>query len=233
MYKKVLLKLSGEALAAPDFPFSVDILEDVALQVKEIREMGVDVGIVIGGGNICRGRIFEELGFERVDSDYAGMLATVINAIMFAAMLNKVGVKAKALSSVDAQNVERFDADKANEYIKDGYVLVFGGGAGLPYHSTDTGAALRAHDIGAEVILMAKSGVDGVYSKDPGKNPDATRFDELSFNDILNLGLKVIDEQAAALCSEYKIEGFVFSMSEEHNIVKAVKNEAVGTRITF
>ena len=233
MYKRVLLKLSGEALSAPDFPFSIEVLEDVALQVKQIRELGVDVGVVIGGGNICRGRIFEELGFDRVQSDYAGMLATVINAVMFAAELNKVGVKAIALSAIEAQNVEKYSIEKANKYIDEGYTVVFGGGVGMPYHSTDTGSAQRAKEINADVILMAKSGVDGVYDADPDKNPDAKRFDELSFNDILRLDLKVIDSQAAQLCAEGKIEAFVFSMAEENNIVKAVKGEAVGTRITF
>ena len=233
MYKRILLKLSGEALAAPDFPFSVETMEDIARQVKKIREMGVDVGIVIGGGNIARGRIFETLGFDRVESDYAGMLATVINAVMFAAQLNKEGVKAKAMSAIKAQNVEDYDAEKANRLIEEGYTLVFGGGVGLPYHSTDTGSAKRALDIGADVILMAKSGVDGVYDKDPDEYPDAKRFDELTFNDILNLNLKVIDAQAAEVCAEGKIEAFVFNMAGEDNIVKAVKNEAVGTRITF
>ena len=233
MYKRVLLKLSGEALSAPDFPFSTDVLEKIALQVKKIREMGVDVGIVVGGGNICRGRIFEDLGFDRVQADYAGMLATIINAIMFSAELNKVGVKSVPMSAVTAQNVLDFDKDEANRLMADGYVIVFGGGFGKPYYSTDTGSAQRAKDIGADVILMAKSGVDGVYDSDPDDNPDAKRFDELTFNDILNLGLKVIDSQAAELCQEAKIEAFVFNMADEDNIVKAVKGEAVGTVIRF
>ena len=233
MYKRVLLKLSGEALSAPDFPFSTENMEKYALQIKQIREMGVDVGVVVGGGNICRGRIFEKLGFDRVQSDYAGMLGTVINAVMFAAMLESVGVKATAMSAIKAQNVMDFNKDEANRLMAEGSVLVFGGGYGLPYHSTDTGSAQRAMDIGADVILMAKSGVDGVYDSDPDENPDAKRFDELTFSDILNLGLKVIDSQAAELCEKAKIEAFVFNMAEENNIVKAVKGEAVGTVIRF
>ncbi len=233
MYKRILLKLSGEALSAPDFPFSTEMLEKIALQVKETREMGVDVGIVVGGGNICRGRIFEELGFDRVKADYAGMLATVINAIMFAAELNKVGVKALPMSAVKAQNVLDFDKDEANRLMDEGNVLVFGGGYGLPYYSTDTGSAQRAMDIGADMILMAKSGVDGVYDADPDTHPDAKRFDTLTFNDILELDLKVIDSQAAELCEKAKIEAFVFDMAEEGNIVKAVKGEATGTLIRF
>ena len=231
--KRVLLKLSGEALSALDFPFSIDVLEKIGKQVKEINEMGVGVGIVIGGGNICRGRIFEQLGFDRVNSDYAGMLATVINAIMFSTELNNLGVKSTVMSVVQAQNVMPFDVEKANKYIEEGYVVVFGGGYGLPGYSTDTGSAQRALDINAEVILMAKSGVDGVYDSDPVTNPDAKRFDEITFNDILKRNLKVIDSQAAELCEKGKIEAFVFNMAEENNIVKAVKGEAIGTIVKF
>ena len=155
MYKRVLLKLSGEALAAPDFPFSTEVLESIGKQVKQINEMGVGVGIVVGGGNICRGRIFEDLGFDRVKADYAGMLATVINAVMFSAELNRLGVKSVAMSAVTAQNVMDFDADEANRLIEEGNVVVFGGGYGKPYYSTDTGSAQRAKDIHADVILMA------------------------------------------------------------------------------
>ena len=185
MYKRILLKLSGEQLAAPDFPYSIEVLEKLGKQVKEIRDMGVDVGIVVGGGNICRGRIFEELGFDRVQADYAGMLATVINAVMFSAELNKLGCKSVAMSAIAAQNVMDFNEYEANRLLGEGNVLVFGGGYGLPYYSTDTGSVQRAKDINAEVILMAKSGVDGVYDSDPDTNPDAKKFDELTFDDIL------------------------------------------------
>ena len=233
MYKRVLLKLSGEALAADDFPFNIDTLNEVARQIKEISNLGIKVGIVIGGGNICRGRIFENLGFDRVNADYSGMLATVINSNMLEASLNNCGVKAKALSVIEAQNVERYDVKKANEYLDQGYVLIFGGGYGLPYYSTDTGSAQRAIDINADIILMAKTGVDGVYDKDPNKYNDAKRYDELSFDDILKQNLQVIDSQAAELCGKHKIGAFVFNMSDEDNIIKAAKNEAVGTVIKF
>lgn len=233
MYKRILLKLSGEQLAAPDFPYSIEVLEKLGKQVKEIRDMGVDVGIVVGGGNICRGRIFEELGFDRVQADYAGMLATVINAVMFSAELNKLGCKSVAMSAIAAQNVMDFNEYEANRLLGEGYVLVFGGGYGLPYYSTDTGSVQRAKDINAEVILMAKSGVDGVYDSDPDTNPDAKKFDELTFDDILEKKLKVIDLQAAEMCREAKIEAFVFNMMDKDNIVKAVKGEAVGTIIRY
>jgi len=233
MYKRILLKLSGEAISAKDFPFSQEVIEDVASQIKQIHEMGVEIGVVIGGGNICRGRLFEEMGFDRVQSDYAGMLGTVINALILSAKLNQMGVKAKALSAVKAESVDMFEKEEANRLLEEGYVLIFGGGVGKPYHSTDTGSAQRAKDIHADVILMAKTGVDGVYDSDPDTNPDARRFDELTFDDILDLNLKVIDSQAAELCREAKIEAFVFNMLEENNIVKAVRNETVGTRIKF
>ena len=233
MYKRVLLKLSGEAIADKDFPFSNETIENIALQIKKITELGVQVGVVIGGGNIARGRLFEQMGFDRVQADYAGMLGTVINALMLSGKLSTLGVKAKAMSAIKAESVDMFDADEANKLLAEGYVLVFGGGVGKPYHSTDTGSAQRAKDKNAEVILMAKSGVDGVYDSDPDDNPDAKRFDELTFDDILNLNLKVIDAQAAQLCRDNKIEAFVFNMSDEDNILKAVKQEAVGTRIKF
>lgn len=233
MYKRVLLKLSGEALAAKDFPFNIDTLNEVARQIKEVTDMGVKVGIVIGGGNICRGRIFESLGFDRVNADYSGMLATVINSNMLEAALSNIGVKVKVLSVIEAQNVERYDVNNANKYLDEGYVLIFGGGYGLPHYSTDTGAAQRAVDINAEVILMAKTGVDGVYDKDPNKYDDAVRYDELSFDDILKQNLQVIDLAAAELCGKNKIGAFVFNMSDEDNIIKAAKNEAVGTVIKF
>ena len=231
MYKTVLLKLSGEAISARDFPFDNEVITDVAMQIKEIAEMGIRVGVVIGGGNIARGRLFEEMGFDRVQSDYAGMLGTVINALILSAKLTQLGVKNKPMSAIKAETVDMFDEKEANKLLDEGYVLVFGGGVGKPYHSTDTGSAQRAKEISADVILMAKSGVDGVYDSDPDTNPDAKRFDELTFNDILDLGLKVIDAQAAEICKDAKIEGFVFSMAEENNIVKAVKGEATGTHI--
>jgi uridylate kinase len=231
MYSRVLLKLSGEAISASDFPFSVDTLNDVALQIKQISEMGVKVGIVVGGGNICRGRIFEELGFDRIKSDYTGMFATVINAVMLENALNRVGCKAIAMSVIKAQNVEDFSVERANEMLDKGYVVIFGGGYGEPYYSTDSGAAQKAIDINAEVILMAKSGVDGIYDSDPNTNKNAVRYDEITYQRILDDNLKVIDSQAAQMCVKSGIPGFVFNMNDENNIVKAVKGETIGTII--
>lgn len=233
MYSRVLLKLSGEAIAASDFPFSTEILNDVARQIKEISDMGIKVGVVIGGGNICRGRQFEKLGFDRVKADYTGMLATVINATMLEQTLIMNNCKAKAMSVIKAQNVLDYDIDVANKLLDEGNVLLFGGGYGLPGYSTDSGSAQRAAEINANVILMAKSGVDGVYSADPKNDPDAHRINSLTFKQILDDQLSVIDYQAAQMCIDNKIEAFVFNMLEKDNIVKAAKGEAIGTIIKY
>lgn len=230
MYKRVLLKLSGEALSS-DYTLDTHVLNEVAMQVKKITEQGTKVGIVVGGGNIVRGRLFEKLGLERVKSDYMGMLATVINALAIEAALENIGVKAKTLSAIKAESVDMFDKEVANKLLEEGYVLVFGGGVGKPYHSTDTGCAQRAIDINAEVILMAKSGVDGVYTADPNKDLSAKRFDELTFQDIVDKNLQVIDLQAAELLSNNSINAFLFDMNAEDNIVKAASQEAIGTLI--
>ena len=229
MYKRILLKLSGEALAGKEKVFDMDFMENLAEDIKQIVLDGTQVGIVVGGGNICRGRMFERLGLDRVEADYTGMLATVVNAVLLAAALNKCGVKAKALSVITAQNVETFDKEKANKYLDEGYTLVFGGGYGLPYYSTDSGSAQKAADIGAEIILMGKHGVDGVYDKDPGKYPDAKKIDELTFNDIIKNELQVIDLEAAKMCNENKIMAFIFNMDEPGNIAKAARGEITGT----
>lgn len=228
MYKRILLKLSGEALGNP---FDIDVLDSIAKQIKKLADEKIEIGIVVGGGNICRGRTFEKLGLERRHSDYIGMEATVINAQMLEAALTKNKVKAKTLSAIHVQNVLDYTAEKANSLLKRKVVCVFGGGTGKPFFSTDTGSALRAKDINAEVILMAKSGVDGVYSADPKIDPTATRYKELSFDDIIKQELGVIDLQAAKICKKNKIEAFVFDMGAKNNIVKAAKGKAVGTLI--
>ena len=228
MYKRILLKLSGEALGNP---FDNEILDDIARQVKEIVKLGVEVGIVVGGGNICRGRTFEKLGLDRRNSDYIGMTATVINAQMIEASLKKIGVKAKTLSTIKVQRVLDYSKKEALNLLSKKTVCVFGGGTGKPFYSTDTGSALRAKDIKAEVILMAKNGVDGVYSADPKLDKKAIRFDELSFDDIINKQLAVIDLEAAKICKENNINAFIFDMSTKDNIIMAVENKAIGTII--
>lgn len=228
MYKRILLKLSGEALGNP---FDTKVLEDISKQVKKLVEEGIEVGIVVGGGNICRGRTFEKLGLDRKEADYIGMTATVINARMLEASLLKQGVNAKTLTTYKVQRVMDYDTKKANALLKKKVVCVFGGGTGKPFFSTDTGSALRAKDINAEVILMAKNGVDGVYSADPKLDKSAVRYDELSFDDIIKKNLQVIDLDAAKICKKNNIEAFIFDMAVKNNIVKAAKGKAIGTVI--
>lgn len=228
MYKRVLLKLSGEALGCP---YDVNILDSLAKQIKQLVKEGIEVGVVVGGGNICRGKTFEKLGLDRKQADYIGMEATVMNAQMLTASLIKNDVNAKCLSTIKVQNVLDYDTNKALNLLKKKVVCVFGGGTGKPFFSTDTGSALRAKDIKADVILMAKNGVDGVYSADPDLDPSATRYKEMTFNDIINNKLGVMDLKAAKICKENHIEAFVFDMAVKNNIVKATKGKAIGTTI--
>lgn len=228
MYKRVLLKLSGEALGCP---YDINILDSISKQIKKLVEEGIEVGVVIGGGNICRGKTFEKLGLDRKEADYIGMEATIMNAQMLTAALIKNGVSAKTLSTVKVQRVLDYSKEKALSLLKKKVVCVFGGGTGKPFFSTDTGSALRAKDINADVILMAKNGVDGVYSDDPDTNPNATRYNEMTFNDIIINKLGVIDLKAAEICKKNHIEAFVFDMAVKNNIVKAAKGKAIGTVI--
>ena len=212
-------------------PYNMDMLDGVAKQIKKLQQDGIEVGVVIGGGNICRGKTFEKLGLDRVESDYIGMEATVMNAQMLTAALIKNGVKAITLSTIKVQNVLDYTTKRALYYLRKKYVCVFGGGTGKPFFSTDTGSALRAQDIKADVILMAKNGVDGVYSADPKTHPEATRYKEMTFDDIIKNKLGVIDLTAAEICRKNHIEGFVFNMAAKNNIVKAAKGKAIGTVI--
>ena len=228
MYKRSLLKLSGEALGNP---FDTNILDKIALQIKNLVAEQLEIGIVVGGGNICRGRTFEKLGLDRENADYIGMEATVINAQMIEASLKKIGIKAKTLATIDVQRVEKYNIEKANALLNDKVVCIFGGGTGKPFFSTDTASALRAKDIKAEIILMAKNGVDGVYNADPNIDKSATRYDELSFDDIIKQGLAVIDLEAAKICKDNKIQAFIFDMAPDNNIIKAAKGQVLGTII--
>ena len=231
MYNTVLLKLSGEALASDKGPFDFDFLNDLAKQIKDIVSKGVKVGIVVGGGNICRGRTFEKLGLNKEQSDYVGMCATVINAQTVGAALDLNGVKNIVFTTFPVSRVKDYDPKVANRYLKKGYVCIFGGGTGKPFFSTDTGCALRAKDIKADCILFAKNGTDGVYDSDPNTNPNAKRFKTLSFDDIIKNKLEVIDLAAAKICRENNIEGYVFDMSKKDAIKKSVTKKITGTTI--
>ena len=233
MYKRVLLKLSGEALSAPDNAYNPELLKSLAEEMKEVLAMGVQVGIVVGGGNIIRGKFASQLGLPRVQADKMGMLATLINALAVQGALEINGVPAYVQTAFEAPKAaDVADARKAIQHLEAGEVVIFGGGTGNPFFSTDTGAALRASEIEAEVILMAKNGVDGVYTDDPRKNPDAKKYDKLTFKEVLDKNLGVIDQTAASMCLENNINGIVFNMNDIANISRACMGENIGTLIT-
>lgn len=233
MYKRVLLKLSGEALSGKEKNFDPEVLHNLATEIKEAQELGVEIAIVVGGGNFIRGKTVSEIGIDRVQGDYMGMLATIINALAIQAALEAVGVDTRVQTSIDMPKVaEPFIVRRADRHLEKGRVVIFGGGTGSPYFSTDTTAALRASEIKAEVILMAKNGVDGVYSADPKKDPNAKKYDHLSYMDMLNEGLQVIDSTASSMCMDNNVELVVFNMNESGNIVRAIKGEKIGTVIS-
>lgn len=233
MYKRVLLKLSGEALAGSERNFDSDILSQLAEEIREAHDKGIEIAIVVGGGNFIRGKVVAENGFDRVQGDNMGMLATVINALAIQSRLEDIGVDTRVMTSIEMQKVaEPFIQRRAIRHLEKGRVVIFGGGTGSPFFSTDTTAALRASEIKADVILMAKNGVDGVYSADPKKDESATRFDHLSYMDLLNKNLQVMDSTATSMCKDNHIELVVFNMNEKGNIVKAMSGEKIGTSIT-
>ncbi len=232
MYKRVLLKLSGEALSGNEKNFDPDILHNLAVEIKEAQSLGIQIAIVVGGGNFIRGKTVTDIGIDRVQGDYMGMLATIINALAIQSALEGVGVDTRVQTSIEMPKVaEPFIQRRAVRHLEKGRVVIFGGGTGSPYFSTDTTAALRASEIKADVILMAKNGVDGVYSADPKKDPDAVRYDHLTYMDLLNKGLQVMDSTATSMCMDNNMELMVFNMNEEGNIVKAMKGEKIGTII--
>ena len=232
MYKRVLLKLSGEALSGSEKNFDPAVLKDLAQEIKEVTELGVEVAIVVGGGNFIRGKTLVDIGIDRVQGDYMGMLATIINALAIQASLEEAGVDTRVQTSIDMPKVaEPFIQRRAIRHLEKGRVVIFGGGTGSPYFSTDTTAALRASEIRADVNLMAKNGVDGVYSADPKKDPNAVRYEHLTYMDLLNQGLQVMDSTATSMCMDNNMELVVFNMNQRGNIVRAVSGENIGTVI--
>lgn len=229
-YKRVVLKISGEALAGEaGYGISQEIISFIAAQVKAVHEAGVQVSIVVGGGNIWRGVAGSKKGMDRASADYMGMLATVLNALALQDALEDIGVVTRVQTAIDMRQVaEPYIRRKAIRHMEKDRVVIFAAGTGNPYFSTDTTAALRAAEIEAEVILMAKK-VDGVYDSDPMKNPHAKKFDTLSYMDILNKGLQVMDSTAASLCKDNEIPLVVFNINTPGNIYKAVMGESVGT----
>jgi len=231
-YKRVILKLSGEALAGSvGYGINQEIVNSIASQVKEIIQKNVEVAIVVGGGNIWRGVAGSAKGMDRATADYMGMLATVMNSLALQDGLEKQGVDTRVLSAIDMRQVaEPYIRRRAIRHLEKGRVVIFAAGTGNPYFSTDTTAALRAAEIEAEVILMAKQ-VDGVYDSDPLKNPEAKKFNELGYIEVLNQGLKVMDSTAASLCMDNKIPLIVFNLNEEGNIKKVIMGEKIGTYV--
>lgn len=230
-YKRVMLKLSGEALAGENgFGLDFNVAKKIALQIKEIVDMGVEVGAVVGGGNIWRGRSGE--GMDRTTADYMGMLATCINALTLQDSLEQVGVDTRVQTAIEMKEVaEPFIRRRAMRHLEKGRVVIFAAGTGNPYFSTDTTAALRAAEIEAEVILLAKK-VDGVYDKDPHKYDDAKKYDKLSYIDVLDQGLQVMDSTATSLCMDNDIPILVFGLDEPENIKKAILGEKLGTLVS-
>ena len=229
-YKRVLLKISGEALAGDrHFGINDELLMSVAGDIKALRDMGVETAIVVGGGNFWRGRTSE--GMDRASADYMGMLATCINALALQDACRRSGIEAKVQTALGIEHVaESYNKDAARRYLEEGKVVIFGGGIGSPFFSTDTASALRAAEMECDVILLAKK-VDAVYDSDPEKNPDAKRFSRLTHTQVLEMDLKVMDATAASLCRDYGIRIHVFGLAEKDGILRACSGEEIGTII--
>lgn len=232
VYKRVLIKISGEALAAgKKTGYDFEFVSTVCNTVKSCLEMGVQVGIVIGGGNFWRGVKDGAGKVERVSADRMGMLATAMNCLAVADVFKQIGADARVMTAVDIQGVgERYDTKKAIEYLEAGKVLLFGCGTGLPFFSTDTAAVLRAAEIHADAILLAKN-IDGVYSDDPRKNPAAVKFDSISYDEVLARRLAVMDTTATSLAMDNNIPVVVFALADPGNIVRVLAGEKIGTEV--
>lgn len=232
-FKRVILKLSGEAMAG-DKGYGIDpqTIQGMVHEIKEITDLGVEVAIVVGGGNIWRGHIGEEMGMERAQADYMGMLATVMNALALQDVLENNGVESRVQTALDMRQVaEQYIRRKAIRHLEKGRVVIFAAGTGNPYFSTDTNAALRAAEVNADVILMAKNNVDGVYDSDPRHNKDAVMYESLSHLDVIAKGLKVMDSTASSLSMDNDIPLIVFNMNKPGNIRRVILGEEIGTTI--
>ncbi len=233
-YKRVLVKLSGEALSdhQDNAILGATNLNKVSLAIKEMVDMGVQVCIVCGGGNIWRGRLAETIGIEKSTADYMGMLATIINALALQSALENNGMDTRVMTSIEMKQVaEPYIKRKAESHLAKGRVIIFGGGTGNPYFTTDTTAALRANELNCEAILMAKNGVDGVYSCDPRKNPNAEFYSSLTYKEMLQKDLEVMDNTALSLCMNTNIELRVFNMIDYQNFHRVIMGENIGTTI--
>ena len=231
-FKRILLKLSGESLMGKQgYGIDPERLADYARQIQEVQEMGVQIGIVIGGGNIFRGLSGSQKGFDRVKGDQMGMCATVINSLALSSALGALGVKNKVLTAIRMEPIgELYSKWKAIEAMEAGYVCIFGAGTGCPYFSTDTGSSLRGIEIEADVMLKGTR-VDGIYTADPEKDPKATKFDDITYDEIYTRGLKVMDLTATTMCKENHLPIYVFNMDVYGNLAKVMAGEAIGTLV--
>ena len=233
MYKRVLLKLSGEALAAGSgFGIDAIFIHKVAEEIADVHALGCEIAIVVGGGNFFRGVAQQAIDMDRVAADHMGMLSTVINAIALQDAIEKTGIPVRVMSAIQMHQVaEPYIRRRAIRHLEKGRVVIFAAGTGNPYFSTDTAASLRAMEIGAEVLLKATS-VDGIYNADPKKVADAVKFDQITYMDILKLGLQVMDTTAVSLCKDNSLPMIIFSMREEGNIRRVIQGEKIGSLVT-
>ncbi|MEA4115318.1 UMP kinase [Mycoplasma sp. 744] len=234
-YKRILVKLSGEGLANKDKSLAIDyeLVEDIAKQLKTVIDENVQVAIVVGGGNFWRGVSAERNGIPRNRADYIGMLATIMNGLALRSGFEKVGIKARVQSSImiDQKVAENYVNEKTLKYLQEGEVVIFAGGTGRPYFTTDTAATLFASEIKAEVILMGKNGVDGIYDKDPRTNADAKHYEKITYDEILEKKLQVMDLTATSMARDNNINLIVFNILEKNSIVKVLKNEIKFTEV--
>ncbi len=233
IYKRVLLKLGGESLVAEEGDFGLDenALKNITEEIRATKDLGVEIAIVIGGGNILRGASLSSIGIERTTGDYMGMLATVINALALQAALEQAGIATRVQTAIEIQAVaEAYVRRRAVRHLEKGRVVIFAGGTGNPYFTTDTAASLRAMEVGADVIFKATK-VDGIYSSDPRTDKDAIKYKELSYLDVLKKGLKVMDSTAVSLCMDNKLPMVIFNFRQEHSIKRVLLGEKIGTTV--
>jgi uridylate kinase len=232
-YRRVLLKLSGEVFGgAKGIGVDPDVVQDIAKQIADVSRSGVQVAIVVGGGNYFRGAELSQRGMDRSRADYMGMLGTVMNCLALQDFLEKEGVQTRVQTAITmGQVAEPYIPLRAIRHLEKGRVVIFGAGAGMPFFTTDTVSAQRALEIGAEALLLAKSGVDGVYSADPKKEPSATKYDTITYDEVLSKSLAVADAAAFALCRENKLPIVIFDLMENGNIARAVRGEVIGTLV--
>jgi uridylate kinase len=232
-YKRIILKVTGEVFAGPgNFGIDANTVKAFAQEIKEVKDLGCELALVIGGGNIFRGAVASEIGMDSASADTMGMLATVINSLALQDALEKIGVSTRVLSAIEMRQVaEPYIRRRATRHLEKGRVVIFAGGTGNPYFTTDTTASLRAMEVGAEVILKATK-VDGIYDADPFKRSDANKFEELTYIEVLNRELKVMDSTAISLCMDNQLPIIVFNIMEKGNIKRVVSGESIGTLVS-